>query len=168
MKSARISTRLALVLAAALVTGGLLPGVAGAFPGGGPHSHHFGGHHGPDGFIERHADRLGLDDQQRGAIRAIVDASWAEAAPIEEASHEAHEELRRMLDVDEPDEAAIMAQVELLGALQTDSHKLRMRTMLSIRRLLTPEQRAEMVSIHEEKRERFGERHPGGPCPGED
>jgi Spy/CpxP family protein refolding chaperone len=62
--------------------------------------------------------------------------------------------MRRLLGQDRPDEAAVMQQAERIGALEIELHKQRLRTMLRIRALLTPEQRRELVTIH-------GERHRG-------
>jgi Spy/CpxP family protein refolding chaperone len=47
-----------------------------------------------------------------------------------------------------------MQQAEKIGALETDLQKQRLHTMLRIRALLTPEQRDELVKIHEERRGR--------------
>jgi Spy/CpxP family protein refolding chaperone len=113
---------------------------------------------GPDGFVEEHADRLGLDDEARAAIRAIVDESHERAAGLHEDHRKARRALRDLLSQDLPDEATVMQQAELLGAIETEMTKHRLRTLLRIHALLTPEQREEMMAI------RRGHRgHEGGP-----
>jgi Spy/CpxP family protein refolding chaperone len=103
---------------------------------------------GPAGLIEEHADRLGLDDEARAAIRAIVDESHERAAELHEDHREARRALRDLLSRDLPGEASVMQQAELLGAIETEMTKHRLRTLLRIRALLTPEQREEMMAIH--------------------
>ncbi len=51
-----------------------------------------------------------------------------------------------------------MRQAERIGAAKTELKKERLRTMLSIRALLTPEQRRELVRIHEEMRAEWREK----------
>jgi Spy/CpxP family protein refolding chaperone len=114
------------------------------------------GPRGPEGMIEEHADRLGLDDEARAAIRAIVDASHERAAELHEDHREAHRVLRDLLSQDSPDEAAVMQQAELLGTIETETTKHRLQTLLRIRALLTPEQREEMMGMHRGHREHHG------------
>jgi Spy/CpxP family protein refolding chaperone len=110
----------------------------------------FGGPPGPDGLIEDYAERLGLDDEARAAIRAIVDASHERAAGLHEDHREARRALRDLLSEDSPDEASVMRQAELLGAIETEMTKHRLRTLLRIHGQLAPEQREEMMAIHRE------------------
>ena len=70
----------------------------------------FGGPPGPEGLIEEHADRLGLDDEARAAIQAIVDASHERAAELHEDHREARRSLRDLLSEASPDEASVMQQ----------------------------------------------------------
>lgn len=112
-------------------------------PFGGP-----AGPPGPEGWIEEHADRLGLDDEARAAIRAIVDESHGRAAELRGDHRKARRALRDLLSQDSPDEASVMQQAELLGAIETEMTKHRLRTLLRIHALLTPEQREEMMAIH--------------------
>jgi len=111
------------------------------------------GHPGPEGLVEEHAERLGLDEETRAAIRTIVDESHARAAELHEDHRQARRALRDLLSQDSPDEAAVMQQAERIGAIETEMAKHRLRTMLRIHALLTPEQRKEMMEI---RRERHG------------
>jgi Spy/CpxP family protein refolding chaperone len=149
-----LATGLALALA-----WGLAAAAAARPPGGGPR------HHGPppiDRALERHADRLGLDDAARARIRELAEAGRAEQAELRDSLSARHEEMRALLDQDAPDEQAVLGQAERIGELETALQKERLRTMLKIRALLTPAQRAELVTIHQEMRERHRERR-GGP-----
>lgn len=142
-----------------------LPGVAfadppGPAPGSADHPGEPRGSAPPpfEALLERHADRLGLGEQTRSEIRTIAVAARGEARALEKRLHDLHGELRALLDQDAPDLEAALAQAERIGSAETDLHKLRLRTMLRIRELLTPEQRRELVRIHEERRSR---RHRG-------
>jgi Spy/CpxP family protein refolding chaperone len=139
-----------LLLAAFLA---VLAAPVGAEPPGPPHPgppHHRGGPPPPDAFVEWHAERLGLDEETREKIRAIANdarrASEAGRARLDAA----HERLRALLDEDEPDEAAVLEQADVIGALESEERRRRLAAMLAIRSLLSDEQRAELVRIREE------------------
>ena len=120
----------------------------------------FGGRHhrrgGPsfDRFLERHAERLKLDDATRERIGTVGVEAMKEVQPLRQKLQDGRDEMRRLLEQDTPDEAAVMQQAERIGTLETELQKHRLRTMLRIRALLTPEQRQELVKIHEERRSR--------------
>ena len=135
------------------------PGGPGGPPGG----------HGPGRLIDEHADELGLDEETREAIQRIVDDSRQDAEGFREELHALHDAMRTLLSQDEPDEAAVMQQAETIGKVETEMHKHRLSTLLAIRALLTPEQRAELTRIREEMRGegrgRGGPRRGPGPPP---
>jgi Spy/CpxP family protein refolding chaperone len=114
-------------------------------------------------LLERHADRLHLDDATREQIRALAAAGRERSEPRHEVLRRLHDEMHALLSSDAPDTDAVMAKAEEIGRAETELHKERLRTMLAIRALLTPEQRSELVRIHEEWRARRGERGGGGP-----
>jgi Spy/CpxP family protein refolding chaperone len=158
--------RLTAAIAFALIGAAVAVGAASAKPPGpgrpGP------GGPGPEHLIEENADRLGIDDDTRDAIRKIAEASRERSDALSERLHAAHEEMRHLLDADEPDEDAVMAQAEAIGALHVDKHKNRLRALLEIRALLTPEQRQELVKLREEMGPPPWHRHrmrPGPPDP---
>jgi Spy/CpxP family protein refolding chaperone len=74
-------------------------------------------------------------------------------------------ELREQLGADEPDEGVVMEQADIIGKLETDARKIRLRTMIRVRALLTEEQREKLVRFHGERKSRRGRNHdgPGGP-----
>ncbi len=106
-------------------------------------------------FLDEYADRLGLDEETREKVRAKIDASRAESEPLRDQVHDGYRTLRELLMQDAPDRDAVMNQAEKLGELRIALAKLRLTTLLDVRALLTPEQRAEMMAIHEERKSRF-------------
>ncbi len=150
-----LALRLAVALAAALA----LAGAAAAGPGG-PHGP-------PGGLVERHAERLGLDDATRQALSEIVRASGERSDALREEIDAAHEHIRALLSEAEPDPAAVMQAAEELGALRTEAYKNRLRAVMDIHALLTPAQRQALVRLREEEgphRGRHGRRGGKGAC----
>ncbi|MCP4004828.1 MAG: periplasmic heavy metal sensor [bacterium] len=126
-----------------------------------------GRHRGPpplERVLEKHADRLKLDETTLAQVSELAKASRTQSRESREQIHTIEREIRKLLEKERPDEAAIMERVGALGELKTAEHKHRLRSMLQIRALLTPEQREELVRIREENRPRGGRRPPpGGP-----
>jgi Spy/CpxP family protein refolding chaperone len=99
------------------------------------------------------SEKLDLNDETRAKVDAITEKSRAEAKEIRDALRKARGEMRTLLDQDEPNEKAILKQADAIARLEADAHKRRLKTMLEIRALLTPEQRAKLTSM---RRERLG------------
>jgi Spy/CpxP family protein refolding chaperone len=112
-----------------------------AFPGrqGGPGSH--GDRHAT--IADRFAG-LDLDVQTREAVFAILDDSRPAARALRDDVRAAHEKMTGLLDQDQPDEGAVLAQVEIVGARMTALKKQHLSTMLAVRALLSPEQIAKL------------------------
>jgi Spy/CpxP family protein refolding chaperone len=143
---------LSLFVALALATS------AAARPGHGP---------GKGFFLQRQIEKLELPAE----TRTQVDAVLAESRTRQEALHQqiraAHESMRSLLDQGSVDEAAVMAQADTLGSLMTEARKDDLKTLIQVRSLLTPEQRAALDEQMEKRREdwRGGKRHgKGGDC----
>jgi Spy/CpxP family protein refolding chaperone len=131
----------ALVCLCALI---LLPLVALAEPPyGGPQRGPGGGlGRDPLRVLEANADELGLDEETRTTIRARIDASQEETKRLEAAVRELYHTLQETLDQDAPDRDAVMAVVDSLGRTEIELRRHRIDTLLEVRALLTPEQRA--------------------------
>ena len=106
-------------------------------------------------FLDAYADRLGLDEETREKIRAKIDASRSASEPLRDQVHDGYRALRELLMQDAPNRDAVMQQAQEVGELRISLAKLRLATLLDVRALLTPEQRAEMIAIHEERKSRF-------------
>ena len=112
------------------------------------------GHHGGR-FLDEYADRLGLDEETHEKVRAKIEASRASSEPLRDRMHDGYRTLRDLLMQDAPDRDAVMKRAEEVGELRIALAKRRLATLLDVRALLTPEQRAEMIAIHEERKSRF-------------
>ena len=140
-----------------------LAGVAAAEPPDSPRGPG-GWHHGPpgppplDGILDRHADELGLDAAMRVRIHDLAAQARQAAQPLDDALRTLHDGMHALLEQESPSADAVMQQADRIGVAETDLHKQRLQTMLAIRALLTPEQRAKLVQIFEAHRERWQQR----------
>ena len=143
--------RFALPAAALLAALALAPAFSQA---GGPYG---SGHHRMRGEarLEKHLEALGLEPAQNEKVRAILDASKQAREAQHEQMRAAHEEMRALLDQETPDEVAVMAQADRMGALKTEGHKAMLRTLLAVRAELTPEQRAALKEKMKSERGRW-------------
>lgn len=164
-----MSERIGSIVIAAGVLACLGLGNAAAANEDGPPGPGWRGRHGPppiDRILERHAEELGLSDAVREQVRAVAEAAEEEQQPLDDALAEQREVLHELLAQDAPDTDAVLRQAELVGAAETEVHKQRLRTLLAVRALLTPDQRRTLVQIFEERRKRMGgHRWGGGPPP---
>jgi Spy/CpxP family protein refolding chaperone len=134
-------------------------------------------HHGPppiDGLLERHADELGLDAATTARIHDIAAQARAAALPLHDDMRALHQAMHTLLSQDAPNSDDVMQLADSIGAAETELHKRRLETMLEIRALLTPDQRAKLVQIFQAHRARWRARAagqggvpaPGTPAPG--
>lgn len=134
----------------------LVAGQAQARPGGG-HGKRGGKHRGkimsPKHF-DRLAEELNVDPKMREALRAQLEAARAQGKEKKQALRAEHEKLKALLQADAPDRAAVMAQIDRIGALRLAMHKLKVGTMIDLRAALSPEQRAQLKAKMEARRKR--------------
>ena len=114
--------------------------------------------------LDRVARRLDLADDVLAQVKARAYAGQKVLIPVRAELKLARTELRRLLDRDQPDRAAVLKQVELTGALETRYRRARMEVMLDMRALLTPDQRRALGALRGELREgrRRGRHGPRG------
>lgn len=86
--------------------------------------------------------QLRLTPEQRQRIRAIREQNKEERAAINQRLRESNFALEQALDADVPNEAEIEQRLRDVAAAQAASTRMRVMTELSIRRVLTPDQRA--------------------------
>ena len=94
--------------------------------------------------LEEKIDALNLDDATRTAIHKTIDEGRAAQDDIRSQLRKARQDFRAMLQQDKPNEAQVLAQSEVIGGLVTEQRKQALHTLLAVRALLTPEQRASL------------------------
>src|SRR5690606_38249872 len=110
----------------------------------GPGGH--GGHHhdkwgGAGKRFEKQLESLDLTADQKQKVDELLATARERNRKDRTALKEGYQKLHELLDAETPDGKAILEQVENLGEIKTEGQKATMRTMLSIRSELTPEQR---------------------------
>jgi len=99
-------------------------------------------------------DALQLDGQTRDMIEQEVHSTKLEMIPLKGEVERAELELHRMLHTEPmPSSEEIEGQVDSLVQAQGDVMKQEILLRARILSLLTPEQRAELESLHQQRRE---------------
>ena len=86
--------------------------------------------------------QLNLSAEQREQIRLIRESNREERAAVAQRLRESNRALQEVLEKDNPDEALLEQRLKEVAAAQDQVTRLRIRSEVKIRRVLTPEQRA--------------------------
>ena len=106
--------------------------------GHGKHRKHW--KHGHEARFEDRLGQLELDDATRESLRTILDQAKEDRRAMKDEFRAAREKMDELLSRPDVSESELMAQVEADQTLHTEAHKAKLRTLLAIRGLLTPEQ----------------------------
>ena len=155
LPSKRQASTLAKASAVALCVGWLAATTAVARP----HDRRCHGDH-SFGQLEGRIEALGLAPDQREGVYAILDQARAEKRALRTELRAAHERMRELLEQEAPDLEQILAQADSLGALETEAHKAKLRTLLDLRGALTPEQWEALRGERDDARGRGPRRRP--------
>lgn len=135
-----------------------LGGVAGAQDQE-PRGPRAGGGPGGPPPLERMMERLGLSEDQKAAVHAVVEKDQDTMRPLGDAARQAHEAFQKALDA-EPADATTVGQLALaMNAAQKKFDAARKAEMEKIKAILTPDQRERL----EQALQRGPGRGPGGP-----
>jgi Spy/CpxP family protein refolding chaperone len=105
--------------------------------------------------LEAKLAELDLDVDTRAAAAGVLEQARADREARHDEVREARRALHELLDQEAPAVDQVMAQADALGALQTEAHKAKLRTMLELRALVGAEQWQELEGS---LRHRHGER----------
>jgi Spy/CpxP family protein refolding chaperone len=97
--------------------------------------------------------QLNLTPQQREQIRSIRQQRKEERAAINQRLREANRALEEALDADNPDEAIVEQRMRDVAGAQASAMRMRILTEVSIRRVLTLEQRNLLRTLRQQARE---------------
>jgi Spy/CpxP family protein refolding chaperone len=104
------------------------------------------------------ADQLRLTPEQVGRIAAIREQTKEERRVVNQRVRQAQRALEEAIYADNANESLIEERARELSAAQAESLRLRTRSELNVRRVLTPEQLTTLRSIRERARARQQER----------
>jgi len=162
-------------LALAIVLGGGMAATAQPGPGGGPG---FGMHRpplerllGPGGMGRwwnnpTVVDQLKLSDQQRKDMDQILLNHREKLIDMRAGVEKAELAMDPLVNADQPNEQAILAQIDKIAQARAELEKANARFLLAIRAKLTPEQFKELKAMREDRRDRRmwrDRRRNGGP-----
>ena len=108
--------------------------------------------------LEERMNNLGLDDQTRTTIHTTIDEAQATLRDLRRQLHDAHQQLRALMVQESPDNA-VLDQSDRIGSLAAEYRKHTLSTLLAVRALLTPDQRAslrESMRLHGAAQKRQG------------
>lgn len=170
---ASIAVRLSLALAAILTTTMAVaqgPGM-GMGPGFGPHrgpmERTLGsyGQHGRWWNNPTMIEKLKLTDDQRKSMDTILLAHREKLIDLRASLDKAELALQPMMSDDQPNENAILGQIDKVAQARADLEKANARFLLALRGKLTPDQWKTLQAIRAEHRQRGWGAGPGPNCP---
>jgi periplasmic protein CpxP/Spy len=152
-------------------------------PGGGPDMRPGFGEHrppmerafrfaGPEGQFwnnPRIVERLKLTDDQRKAMDGILQQHRVTLIDLRANVEKAEVEMQPLMRADEPNEGAILAQIDKIAQARAELEKANARFLLAIRSKLTPDQWKQVQQFREDRRQQGGQwghqQHGGPPQP---
>jgi len=98
-------------------------------------------------LVERNAEQLKLDEKTIAAVQELAAEVSARDEKLNGQMREERLKLRDLLDEALPEEAALMKQAAAVSSLALEMQKHQLKTSLRVRKLLTPEQRTELMEL---------------------
>ena len=147
----RVLTAVRLGMAVAVSLSAAVAGAQAPVPGpGGPGGPGFGGHrppmeramgeHGRWWNNSRIAEKLNLSDDQRKAMDTIYQQHREQLIDLRAAVEKAEVGMEPMVSADQPNESAVLAQIDKVAQARAELEKANARFLLELRSKLTPEQ----------------------------
>ena len=112
-----------------------------------PQSDPIGGKLFPPELIMGHQGELRIDDKQREALVKELERAQAQFPRLQWQLQAATEQLSRLLDAPQVDEAKALAQASEVMRLETEIKKAHLGLLIRLRNLLTDAQRAQLQGI---------------------
>ncbi len=179
----KFALRLVLALATIPLMGGFAfaqgagssPGTA---PGFGEHrppmerAFRFEGSHGQFWNNPHIVEKLQLTDEQRKGMDAILLSNRGQLNDLRGAVQKAEHEMEPLMGADQPNETAVLAQIDKIAAARAELEKANARFLLAIRAKLTPDQWKQVQAFRDHPMPHRGQwgqgnRGPGGNAPAE-
>ena len=101
----------------------------------------------PPELLVRHRDQIGLDDEQITQIRALANEAGFRAQSLAPEYEAATRAMRTLLEAETVDEQLVLKQADVVFMIENKTKANHWRTMVRIRNLLTPKQRAKAAAI---------------------
>jgi Spy/CpxP family protein refolding chaperone len=113
-------------------------------------------------LVMEHQQEIGLRPSQVDAIKRAITEAQQQLVDLEWRLNAESEALGKLLDADHVDEAAVLAKLEQVTAIEKQVKKVNFTLLVRVKNQLDPEQQAKLQAL----RPAFGRRGPPPP-PGE-
>ena len=150
-----------IALAGAAMAGSLAiaqgPGGPGMRPGFGDHRPPFERAMGPEGREAqwwnnpRMVEKLKLTDDQRKTMDGILQDHKVTLVDLHANLEKAELAMQPLMKADQPNESAILAQIDKVAQARAELEKANARFLLALRSKLTPDQWKQMQALHDER-----------------
>jgi Spy/CpxP family protein refolding chaperone len=107
----------------------------------------------PPEMVMRHAQDIGLSDEQREQITSVIQQVQSDIVPLEWEVRERAETLADLLEQPRVDEAAALAQVERVTDIENQMKKTHLALLIRVKNALSEEQQQQLLALREERRE---------------
>ena len=137
-----------IILTAALVLGFSLQAFAwGNPPAGRPHFNR-------EKMAQKIIKELNLNDEQKAKFMDQVSQEEKDAKASWEKSKDLRGKLETELKQDNPDQKTVDSIIEEMGKNQSEIEKMRVHSIMELKKMLTPEQKEKLKSIMEKNKDR--------------
>jgi Spy/CpxP family protein refolding chaperone len=109
----------------------------------------------PPEMVMRHAQDIGLSDEQREEITSVIQQVQTDIVPLEWEVRERTEALADLLEEPRVDEATALAQVERVTEIENQMKKTHLTLLIRVKNLLSEDQQRQLLTLREERREDF-------------
>jgi periplasmic protein CpxP/Spy len=173
----KFALRLVLALATLPMAGGFAfaqgagsgPGIGpGVAPGFGDHrppmerAFRFEGTHGQFWNNPKLVEQLQLTEEQRKEMDAILLSHRSQLIDLHAAEQKAELEMEPLMGADQPNETAILTQIDKIAATRAELEKANARFLLAIRAKLTPDQWKQVQAFRDHPMPQRGQWGQGG------
>ena len=101
----------------------------------------------PPELVMKHSQVIGLDDRQRAAIKDNVQSVQAKFLDAQWDLQEESQKLVRLLQAQPVNEAAVLAEVDKVLALEREIKRAQIALLVKIKNLLTEPQQAKLQEL---------------------
>jgi Spy/CpxP family protein refolding chaperone len=101
----------------------------------------------PPDRVMAHASEIGLDDSQRGAIRAEIQKAQPKFLDLQFDIQAEMEKMKNLVSEKRVDESKVLGELDRVLALEKDIKRTQIALLIRIKNTLTPAQQAKLEEI---------------------
>jgi|SRR5947209_5314127 len=105
----------------------------------------------PPDLVMKYSQEINLDERQRAAIKENVQKAQAKFVDVQWELQAESQKLARLLQAKQVDEAAVLAQVDKVLALEREVKRTQIALVVRIKNLLTEAQQAKLMELRRQE-----------------